>query len=280
MKTAPIETQQRKLHYIPVSAIDEASDVFSVRQFFDVEKLTELSESIGEKGVLQPILVRPKKDMPDRYEVVMGMRRFKSAILSGYQEMPCVIEDVDDKEALEMALTENIQREDLTPLEEAWGLMKLIRDFNYTETMVCARLKKSFAYVNSRLKLLALPESVQKIVFQGKLGLNQAATLINLHTAKEQEEVAREIIKRSLTTEQVKDIVEAKTSRPKKPFGAYAHQKRLWRDIDTQVNKLTDSLKELNVQQTAFTDRENIKVVLLNFKAVIDKVIEEIDGAD
>jgi len=159
---------------IPVDSIRPNSA--QPRRLFDEEKLSELAESIREVGVLQPITVSPLGE--GRYELVMGERRWRASKLAGLTELPCIVREMDEKERAELALIENMQREDLNPIEEAEGLLRLEQEFDYTQAELAAKVGKSRPYVANALRLLNLSAPVRKLTEEGKLSAGHARALL------------------------------------------------------------------------------------------------------
>ena len=147
------------------------------RREFDTEQLEELTNSIREKGVMQPLLVRPTQD-PNQFEIIAGERRWRAAQRAGLNDVPVVVRDVDDKEALELAIIENVQRVDLNPLEEAMGYGQLIEQFDYTQNDLAQVIGKSRSHVANTLRLLKLPDDVRGMLARGELTAGHARTLI------------------------------------------------------------------------------------------------------
>ena len=134
------------------------------RNIFNEEKLNELSLSIKENGIIQPIAVRPNKYEPGRYEIVAGERRWLAAQKAGLHEVPIVILDVDDQKSLEIAIVENVQRQDLNPIEEAQGYQKLIKEFGYDHEKISKFMSKSRSHISNTLRLLTLPQDVIALI--------------------------------------------------------------------------------------------------------------------
>ena len=147
------------------------------RHSFNNEQLEELTNSIRDKGVMQPLLVRPSDD-PNIFEIIAGERRWRAAQKAGLHDVPVIVRDVDDKEALELAIIENVQRVDLNPLEEAMGYGQLIEQFDYTQQDLAQVIGKSRSHVANTLRLLRLPEDVREMVSSGTLTAGHARTLI------------------------------------------------------------------------------------------------------
>lgn len=172
------------------------------RRSFDQEALVELSQSIRENGILQPILVRRISDK--RYEIIAGERRWRAAQLAGLHEVPVSIKDVSDEKSLELAIIENIQRKDLTPIEEALSYKRLMLDFNHTQEALSGVVGKSRSHVANLMRLLSLPEPIQKMVDGGILSMGHARALIGATNA---EELAKKIVSAGLSVRQVEALV-------------------------------------------------------------------------
>jgi len=151
---------------------------FQPRHRFDDESLAALADSIRENGVLQPILVRPRPGAATGYEIVAGERRWRAAQLASLHEIPVIIREIGDREALELALIENVQREDLSPLEEADGYRRLLQEFGNSQDDLARRLGKSRTHITNSIRLLGLPEPVRKLLDEGKLSSGHARALL------------------------------------------------------------------------------------------------------
>ena len=176
------------------------------RREFDTAQLDELTNSIKEKGVMQPLLVRPSQD-PNIFEIIAGERRWRAAQRAGLHDVPVVIREVDDKEALELAIIENVQRVDLNPLEEAQGYEQLIEQFSYTQQDLAQVIGKSRSHVANTMRLLKLPMEVRDMVTRGELTAGHARTLI---TAEDPLAVAREIVARGLSVREAEALSQRK----------------------------------------------------------------------
>jgi ParB family chromosome partitioning protein len=183
---------------------------FQPRKFFGEEALEGLAQSVREKGVLTPILVRPLGG--DAYEIVAGERRWRAAQLAKLHDVPVVVRDLADAEALELAIIENVQRADLNPIEEAAAYQELIERFGRTQEQVAGEVGKSRSHVANSVRLLRLPESVKAWLREGKLTAGHARTLLN---AADPEAAARQIIAGELTVRQA----EHRSSPTKRPTG-------------------------------------------------------------
>jgi ParB family transcriptional regulator, chromosome partitioning protein len=172
------------------------------RRTFDADQLEELTNSIREKGVMSPLLVRPTDD-PHIFELIAGERRWRAAQKAGLHDVPVIVREVDDKEALELAIIENVQRADLNPLEEAMGYGQLIEQFAYTQQDLAQVIGKSRSHVANTLRLLKLPEDVRGMVASGSLTAGHARTLI---TVEDPAGLARQIVDRGLSVREAEAL--------------------------------------------------------------------------
>ncbi len=180
------------------------------RRHFDAESLRELADSIREKGVLQPLIVRKHPTKSDSYEIVAGERRWRAAQAAQLHELPIILRDFSDDEVLEIAIIENVQRADLNPVEEAIGYRQLMDRFGHTQAKLAEALSKSRSHIANMLRLLQLPQDVQDLLASGKLSAGHARALI---TSENASELARQIVEQGLSVREA----EALTKAPKKP---------------------------------------------------------------
>lgn len=181
------------------------------RKIFNEQAVEDLAQSIKEKGVIQPLLVRRKGDA---YELIAGERRLRAAALLNLEEVPIIIKDVDDQSSLELALVENIQREDLNPIEEARAYQYLIEKFELTQEKVGEMLGKARVSVTNILRLLKLPQEVQQEIEQGRISFAHGRVLLEVSDQNEQRRLAQEIISKSLSVRELSNLT--KIRRPKK----------------------------------------------------------------
>ncbi len=205
------------------------------RRTFDPEQLEDLTNSIREKGVMSPLLVRPSED-PNIFELIAGERRWRAAQKAGLHEVPVIVREVGDKEALELAIIENVQRADLNPLEEAMGYGQLIEQFDYTQQDLAQVIGKSRSHVANTLRLLRLPEDVRSMVASGTLTAGHARTLI---TAEDPATLARQIVSGGLSVREAEAMSQQREVAGKKKPGEPAE-----RDADTVAleRRLSDAL--------------------------------------
>ena len=188
-----------KIEKNKIAINDLIRNKFQPRKNFDKESLEELTNSIRERGVIQPIIVRPEKSSDGKYEIIAGERRWLASQNAGLHEVPVVILNVDDEKSLEFAIVENVQRQDLNPIEEAKGYQKLIDDFNYNQEKLSKFIGKSRSYIANSLRLLSLPDEVLLFVEQGHLSAGHARSLIGLQSSAE---LAKKIIQKKLSVRQ------------------------------------------------------------------------------
>ena len=193
---------------VPVAAI--RPNPYQPRETFDEEAIGALADSIREVGLLQPVLVRPAGD---GFELVAGERRWRAARRVGLQVIPALVRETDDNTALEQGLVENLQREDLNPLEEAAAYQQLIEDFGLTHEQVAARVGRSRAAISNTLRLMQLPPSIQRLVREGQLTMGHARALLGTPDRAFQESLAKRIVKDDLSVRQVEQAVRARSER-------------------------------------------------------------------
>jgi ParB family transcriptional regulator, chromosome partitioning protein len=175
------------------------------RTRFDDARLDELAASIKTQGIIQPLIVRTRVD--GGYELIAGERRWRAAQRAGLHEVPAVVRDVAPTQAFEMALVENLQREDLNPLEEAAGYQRLVEEFGYTQEQLSERVGKDRSTVANALRLLRLPESVRGLLAEGRLSMGHARALLGLEAAGAMEKLARKIVAAELSVRRVEELV-------------------------------------------------------------------------
>jgi ParB family chromosome partitioning protein len=206
------------------------------RKLFSDTELAELTDSIRERGIIQPIVVRSRA--PDSFEIIAGERRWRAAQRAGLHEVPIVVLDVNDGEALELAIIENVQRTDLNPLEEATGYQVLAAEFNHSQDEIAKIVGKSRSHIANTLRLLRLPDAVKAYINAGKLSAGHARALIN---QSDPEAVAREIVSKGLNVRQVEALGQEQAEARGRKIGS---RTRTIKDADTLAleKRLSDSL--------------------------------------
>ena len=182
---------------------------YQPRTIFDDNKLDELSQSIKKNGIIQPIAVRKNKSSDEPYEIVAGERRWLAAQKAGLHEVPITILDLDDNETLEVAIVENIQREDLNIIEEAKGYKRLSDEFSYDQDKIASFMSKSRSHISNTLRLLNLPKDIIAMIEQGELTAGQARPLIGMPNASE---IAEEIVAKKLSARAIENLKKSKSN--------------------------------------------------------------------
>lgn len=197
-----------------IAVRDISPNPWQPRRDFSKESLTALAESIKENGLIQPVVVRQKKN--GTYELAAGERRWRAAKLAGLETIPAVTQDYDDRSMAEMALVENLQREDLNPVDEGLAYQKLMDDYGLTPEDISRKVGKSRPYVANMVRLLALPEEVKDFLSKGQLTAGQARPLLGLGSDAEKVQLARRIVKEGLSARRVEEIIrQGRESKPK-----------------------------------------------------------------
>lgn len=205
---------------------------FQPRTVFEEEALQALSESIKEKGILQPLLLRRKNG---KYEIIAGERRWRAAIIAGLSSVPAIVKELNDEETLEIALIENLQRENLSPIEEAEGFNRLVTEYKYTQEVLAKIIGKSRSYIANILRLLNLPKDVRDLVKNGKLSAGHARVLVGNSRASD---LAKEIIAKDLSVRDVERLMSRNTrqTKPKSAKNTDADLKKIVSDLEHKLN--------------------------------------------
>jgi len=259
-KIAPLtKNVEGELHYINIERIQ--GDIHQPRKIFKADEISELSQSIKEKGILQPIIVRLSGD--NLYTIIAGERRWRAAKMAGLSLMPAFIKVWSEEEILEISLIENIQREDLTPLEEAAGYQRLITNHNYTQEQVSQIIKKSRSYIANCIRLLSLPQKIQDYVNEGKISASHARTLINHPDA---EQLADDIIAQGLNVRHIEKVSQRKK----------LSSSKIPNDDLRQIQEQLENLLKLKVELSYDNGRGEVKI---NFKSIqqLDQLISKLN---
>ena len=190
------------VEYITVNKL--VVNPFQPRKIFNEEALQELAESIKEHGIIQPIVVRKKEK---KYEIIAGERRFRAAKLAGLKEVPAIVKEMTEQQMMEVAILENLQREDLTPIEEAEAYSSLIENLNFTQEELAKRLGKSRPHIANHIRLLQLPENVRQLMNEGTLSMGHGRALLGLKNKGRIEEIAQKVLAQNLNVRQLESLV-------------------------------------------------------------------------
>ena len=234
----PKEKNTLKKELSRISISDLSRNPYQPRESFNEEKLNELSNSIKKNGIIQPIAVRPKKSEPGKYEIVAGERRWLAAQKAGLHDIPVTILELSDVESLEVAIVENIQRDDLNSVEEARGYKRLSEEFNYDHESISKLMSKSRSHVSNILRLLTLPKDIIAMLEEGSLTSGQVRPLIGLSNASN---IAEEIVAKNYSARKVEYLVKSKkNTKPKESIdiNILKAQERIEKVIGLKVNIL------------------------------------------
>ncbi|HOW87720.1 MAG TPA: ParB/RepB/Spo0J family partition protein [Candidatus Omnitrophota bacterium] len=253
---------------IPISRI--SSNANQPRKTFNTETIEELADSIREKGVLQPVIVKQKKD--GNYELVCGERRFRAATLCGLQEVPAIIKDVANEDFLEWALIENIQREDLNPIEEAEAYQRLAEERAISQEEVAKRVGKNRATVANTLRLLRLPSEIKQYLIEGRLSAGHARALLGLLTPEHQRHMAKRIVEENLSVRQVEAIVNRSNAHKRKAKTA-RHLSAEIVDLETRLTHFLGTQAKLYPRKNQKEGRIEIQYFSLDD---LDRVLQKI----
>ncbi|KRL52978.1 ParB/RepB/Spo0J family partition protein [Furfurilactobacillus rossiae] len=190
-----------------VALSDIRPNPYQPRRTFDRKALKELASSIEKSGVFQPIIVRQPDEKLNRYEIIAGERRFRASKLAGKSSIPAIVRTMNEQEMMEVAVLENLQREDLTPLEEAEAYQTLMSKLNLTQAEVSARLGKSRPYIANYIRLLGLPDVIKKMLADNELSMGQARTLLGLKDKRKVVALARRVVKNGMTVRELEKVV-------------------------------------------------------------------------
>ena len=254
-----VETKINKLNLSEI-----IPNKFQPRKNFDEQSLNDLTNSIKERGVIQPIIVRKSNTNDTKYEIIAGERRWLAARKAGLHEIPVVLTQVDDLKSLEFAIVENVQRHDLNPLEEAQGYQRLIDEFSYDQEKVSQFIGKSRSYITNTLRLLSLPSDVLKFIEDKKITAGHAKILVGLNNASF---VANKIIEKKLSVRQTENFV--KIFKNKKPKNKISYDPNL-KDLEDSVSN------KIGLSVTIKNNKNNKGTITFSYKELdqLNKIID------
>ena len=237
---------------------------YQPRKKFDEISLEELTNSIRERGIIQPIIVRPSSDEQDKFEIIAGERRWQAAQYAGLHEVPVVIINADNLKSLEFAIVENVQRKDLNPIEEAEGYKRLIDEFSYDQNKVSKFIGKSRAHISNSLRLLSLPQEIIELIIEEKLSQGHAKILVGLDNAIL---LAKKIISKKLSVRQAESLVRMLKSSSNSPS----------RKKDPNIVNLEEELTDkIGMRVFVKNKRNNSGTISLEYKGTdqLDRLVE------
>ena len=238
---------------------------FQPRKHFYKDSLKELSDSIKDRGILQPIIVRPKKNKANAWQIIAGERRWRAAQLVGLHEVPVYIKNVKDEEVAIIALIENIQREDLSPIEEAKGYKKVMQKFSITQEELAVTMRRSRSYVTNFIRLLNLPKEVQTLIEEKKISIGQARPIIGHQNTIE---LARRIVKDNLNARQVELLVKDKK----------INREDSKNIIDVNIRSLENEIEEIIGLKTTIKDTNGKGQIIFYYKDLeqLEEIIKKV----
>ena len=245
---------------------------FQPRERIDEERLNELVLSIKEKGVVQPIVVRESKEKKGYYEIIVGERRWRASKLAGLSKLPVIIKEIDDKEAIELALIENLQREDLNPIEEAKAYKWLIEKFNYTQQLLAERIGKDRSTIANRIRLLTLPDHIKSMVLNNEITEGHARALLPLGDDSLMIEVANTILKKGLSVRETERLVKEILK------GRDKEKRKEKREESPQVKYIIKKLQESLGTKVELRDRKGKGKIVIYYHSYeeLDNIIDRI----
>ncbi len=243
------------------------------RQSFDEAKLLELKESLESQGVIQPLVVRATKD--GRFQIVAGERRWRAARMAKLARVPVVVKDLSDTQVLEVALIENLQREDLNPLEEAEAYQQLIEEHGLTQEKLAKRVGKQRSTVANALRLLKLPEDIQTFLLTGELSMGHARALLGLSTQTAQKAMARKVVRDKMSVRQCEDLVRQGVTTK----GGGKSKPRSQSYSPSQYRLLESLQRRLGTKVDLRTGRKGGKVVIHYYDPQeLERILDVIEG--
>lgn len=246
---------EREREIIEVSLDDIIPNRFQPRLSFDEQGLNELAESIRQHGIIQPLVLRK---IGDKYEIIAGERRYKASYIAGLTKVPAVIIDLNDNESAEVAIVENIQRKDLSPIEEAKSYKKLLDRGYLTQDQLASRMGKNQSTVSNKLRLLNLDEKVQDALLNNKISERHARSLLKLDNKEEQKEVLDEIIEKRLNVRDTEDLINRKLNGEEEiiRIPSFSQKEIPSFEFSNYISELTDTKPEENVEVSSTPIKE------------------------
>lgn len=262
-------TGERRDYLVDVDRITPSP--FQPRRAFDEAKIEELATSIRNQGIVQPLVVRPKGD---QFELIAGERRWRGAMRAGLKQVPVVVREASDHEALQLALVENLQREDLNPIEEASGYRRLQEEFRWSQDEVAEKIGKSRPAIANALRLLSLPPEVQQEVVAANLAAGQARALLGLHTEALIVSACREVIAKGLSTRDTEKLVRHLTT---------GRRRRRQAIIDPDLRAVVENMQRVLGTRVRLLPRVRStkgKIEIEYYSAAdLDRIVQTITGA-
>jgi ParB family transcriptional regulator, chromosome partitioning protein len=266
---ALIPTEREGYGYMLLGIEEMRPNMFQPRKDFDEEGIEELASSIQEKGIIQPLIVRKTEN---GYEIIAGERRWRAAQKVGLTKVPVIIKDVSDREVLELALVENLQREDLNPVEEATAYEQLIEDFGLTHEEISKRIGKERSTITNQLRLLKLPDEVKQSLIRGEITAGHARAILSLQSYSKSKEVLESIKREKLSVRKTEKLVQKLSEEKEQTVKLH--------DIDPYIDHLTDELKRTLGTQVKIIDKGGKGKIEVEYysKDELERLIEILIG--
>lgn len=280
-QTATVPSKDGGQMQLPVGKL--VSGKFQPRMNFRQDQLLELAESVKKNGIMQPIIVRPADAQDGMFEIIAGERRWRAAKLAKLSAVPVIIRQISDQQALELALVENIQRQDLSPLEEATGFQRLIDEFSYTQEELAGTVGKSRSHIANLLRLLSLPDELKDMLDSDQISMGHARALLGAPNALE---LAREVVNRGLNVRQTESLCRTglpsaeRKSRAGGQSDRYLEPRGSNRQKDDDIIALEETLSENLGLKVSINDRgQNGEIIIAyNSLSQLDEILRRLGG--
>ena len=269
--SAKIEADEDRVLYIDINDIKPNKD--QPRKTFNEEKLKDLANSIKENGVIQPLIIRKAQN---GYELVAGERRWRAARIAEIKKVPCIIRNFDEKQNMIVAIIENMQRENLDPIEEALGLNEMIKRFEFTQEQVSNALGKSRAYIANSLRLLKLPEKIQNMIIEGRISAAHGRTIITIKDEKKQIEVCDKIIRNGLSVRAAERLTE------KIKDDARPERKKRKPSVNAEIAAVEDELRKIFVTKVNINGKASTGKIEIEYYSIdeLNRLIDMLRGIE
>lgn len=255
--------------YVLLGVEEMRPNLFQPRKDFDEEGIEELASSIQEKGIIQPLVVRKGES---GYEIIAGERRWRAAQRVGLTKVPVIIKEASDREALELALVENLQREDLNPVEEAAAYEQLIEDFGLTHDEISKRIGKERSTITNQLRLLKLPDEIKQALVRGEITAGHARAILSLQSYSQSKDVLESIKRDKLSVRKTEKLIHKLSEQKERVNKLY--------EVDPYIQHLTDELKKTFGTQVKIIDKEGKGRIEIEYysKNELERLIEILEG--
>jgi len=262
---ALIPTEKERYGYLLANIGEIRPNAFQPRKDFDEESIEELAQSIKENGIIQPLVVRKSEG---NYEIIAGERRWRAAQRVGLTKVPVIIKDVSDRQALELALVENLQREDLNPIEEAAAYEQLIEDFGLTHEEISTRIGKERSTITNQLRLLKLPDEIKEAIIAGEITAGHARAILGLSSLAKAREILEAIRNEKLSVRKTEKLVQKLSGQKEKTAKLGSG--------DVHINHIADELKKTLGTHVKIVDKKGKGKIVIEYysKMELERLIE------